>query len=94
MRLDIVNRIQYKYKNNIIKELPELIIDFLHKNLNYQPLFESKNINVEDILYFLRNKHYKNRKELLELVLIYVEMKHGIFDRVKRFTATSSNNKI
>ena len=79
MRLDIVNRIQYKYKNNIIKELPELIIDFLHKNLNYQPLFESKKINVDDILYFLRNKPIKSEYELLDWTIRYIEMKHGLF---------------
>lgn len=93
MRLDIVNRINYKYKNNIIKELPKVIIDFLHINLNYLPLFESKYITVDDIIYFLRNKQYKTRKELLELVLIYVEMKYGIFDRAKRYAEASSHNK-
>lgn len=93
MRLDIVNRINYKYKNNIIKELPKVIIDFLHINLNYLPLFESKYITVDDIIYFLRNKQYKTRKELLELVLIYVEMKHGIFDRAKRYAEASSHSK-
>ena len=93
MRLDIVNRIHYKYDNKIIKDLPELIIDFLHKNLNYLSLFESKYITLDDILYFLKNKHYKNRKELLEYILIYVELKHGIFERAKRFAASSSNNQ-
>ena len=93
MRLDIVNRIHYKYDNKIIKDLPELIIDFLHKNPNYLPLFESKYITLDDILYFLKNKHYKNRKELLEYILIYVELKHGIFERAKRFATSSSNNK-
>ena len=93
MRLDIVNRINYKYKNNVIKELPKVIIDFLHTNLNYLPLFESKTIMVDDIIYFLRNKQYKTRKELLEQVLICVEMKHGIFDRAKRYAEASSHNK-
>ena len=92
MRIDIVNRITYKYQNNIIKELPELLIDFLNKNPNYFGLLDNNFITLDEILYFFRNKSYKSRKELLEWILMYVEMRHGIFERAKRFTAKSSND--
>ena len=93
MRIDIVNRITLKYQNNTIKELPELLIEFLNKNPNYYQLLDNNFITLDEILYFLRNKTYKNRKELLEWILMYVEMRHGIFERTKRFTTKSSNNK-
>ena len=70
----------------------ELLIDFLNKNPNYFGLLDNNFITLDEILYFLRNKPYKSRKELLEWILMYVEMRHGIFERAKRFTATSSND--
>ena len=93
MRIDFVNRITLKYQNNIIKELPELLIEFLNKNPSYYQMLDNNFITLDEILYFLRNKTYKNRKELLEWILMYVEMRHGIFESTKRFTAKSSNNQ-
>ena len=93
MREDFYNKMYAKYHNNIIRNLPELLTEFLHKNPNYITLLDNKFITLDEILYWLKNKPYKNRKELLELVLIYVEMKHGIFDRAKRYAKASSHNK-
>ena len=92
MRLDFYNKMYFKYHNNIIKELPELLCEFLHKNPNYMEILDNNFINLDEILYWLKNKPYKNRKELLEWILMYVEMRHGIFERAKRFTAKSSND--
>ena len=92
MREDFYNKMYAKYHNNIIRNLPELLTEFLHKNPNYITLLDNKFITVDEILYWLKNKPYKNRKELLEWILMYVEMRHGIFERAKRFTATSSND--
>ncbi len=89
----IIRNINQKYHNNIIKNLPELIIEYLCKNKNYIPLFDNDFITIDEILYFLRNKPYKNRKELLEWILMYIEMRHGIFERAKQFTAKSRNNQ-
>ncbi len=73
-------RIRQKYNNLIFPNLPVLIINFLNDNhLNYLDLIESKYININDILYFLRNKQFKTDYELLELTIRYIEMKHGIF---------------
>ena len=92
MREDFYNKMYAKYHNKIIRNLPELLTEFLHKNPNYISLLDNKFITLDEILYWLKNKPYKNRKELLEWILMYVEMRHGIFERTKRFTAKSSNN--
>lgn len=73
-------RIRQKYKNLIFPNLPVLIINFLNDNhLNYLDLIESKYIKINDILYFLRNKPIKSEYELLDWIIRYIEMKHGIF---------------
>ena len=37
-------------------------------------------------------KSYKNKDELFDWVLSYVEARHGIFERLKRKAAEISNN--
>ena len=81
-----------KYRNNIIRNLPELLTEFLHKNPNYIDILDNNFISLEEILYWLRNKPYNNRKELLDWILMYVELRHGIFERTKQFTAKSRND--
>ena len=49
-------------------------------------------IKKEDILYFLRNKPYKNKFELLDWILSYIEARHGIFERLKRKAEPCRNN--
>ncbi len=93
MRLEILYAIQDKYRNNIIKDMPELIIRFLHKEPSYLEFFKSETIKVYDILYYLRNKQYNDRKELLEWILVYVELKHGLFERAKQRAISCSNNQ-
>lgn len=77
-------RIREKYKNLIFPNLPVLIINYINDNhYNDLPLVESKYINIKDILYFLRNKSFHMEKELLELTLWYIKIKHGIFEPIK-----------
>lgn len=77
-------RIREKYKNLIFPNLPVLIINYINDNhYNDLPLVESKYINIKDILYFLRNKTFHTEKELLELTLWYIKIKHGIFEPIK-----------
>ena len=91
---DLIYRKMYsKYRNNIIRNLPELLTEFLHKNPNYIDILDNNFISLEEILYWLRNKPYNNRKELLDWILMYVELRHGIFERAKQFTAKSRNDK-
>ena len=87
-----VSKIRDKYNNSIIKDLPDIIIWFLQDNKNYLDLFSNNYIDKEDIIYFLRNKPYKNKDELFDWVLSYVEARHGIFERLKRKAAEISNN--
>ena len=90
---DLIYRKMYsKYRNNIIRNLPELLTEFLHKNPNYIDILDNNFISLDEILYFLRNKPYNNRKELLDWILMYVELRHGIFERAKQFTAKSRND--
>ncbi len=73
-------RIREKYKNLIFPNLPVLIINFINDNhLNYLSLIESKYININNLLYFLRNKQFDSEYELLDWTIRYIEMKHGIF---------------
>lgn len=77
-------RIRQKYNNLIFPNLPILIINFLNDNhLDYLRMIESKYIHIEDILYFLRNKQFKTEKELLDITIWYIEMRHGIFKQPK-----------
>ena len=77
-------RIREKYKNLIFPNLPVLIINYINDNhYNDLSLVESKYINIKDILYFLRNKPFHTEKELLELTLWYIKIKHGIFEPIK-----------
>ncbi|MBQ6782413.1 MAG: hypothetical protein IJP63_00220 [Acholeplasmatales bacterium] len=73
-------RIREKYNNLIFPNLPVLIINFINDNhLNYLSLIESKYININNLLYFLRNKQFDSEYELLDWTIRYIEMKHGIF---------------
>ena len=73
-------RIRQKYNNLIFPNLPVLIINFINDNhLNYLSLIESKYINLNNLLYFLRNKQFDSEYELLDWTIRYIEMKHGIF---------------
>ena len=73
-------RIRQKYNNLIFPNLPVLIINFINDNhLNYLSLIESKYININNLLYFLRNKQFDSEYELLDWTIRYIEMKHGIF---------------
>ena len=92
MDYNTIYNIREKYKNNIIKDLPDLIIWFLENNKNYLSLFLNNYIKKEDIIYFLRNKPYKNKFELLDWILSYIEARHGIFERLKRKAEACSNN--
>ena len=72
-------KIRYKYNNLIFPNIPNLLIDFLMDNhLNYLDLILSKYINIDNIIYFLRNKSFKTETELINLVIRYIELKHGI----------------
>ena len=73
-------RIRQKYNNIIFPNLPVLIINSINDNhLNYLSLIESKYININNRLYFLRNKQFDSEYELLDWTIRYIEMKHGIF---------------
>lgn len=72
-------KIRYKYNNLIFSNIPNLLINFLMDNhLNYLDLILSKYINIDNIIYFLRNKKFKTEIELINLVIRYIELKHGI----------------
>ena len=82
-------KIRYKYNNLIFPNIPNLLVNFLMDNhLNYLDLVLSKYINIKDIIYFLRNKDIHTEYELEQLVIRYIELKHGI---IKPWTITSSN---
>ena len=50
-------KIRCKYNNLIFPNIPNLLINFLMDNhLNYLDLILSKYINIDNIIYFLRNK--------------------------------------
>lgn len=77
-------KIRFKYKNNIFPRLPYLLINFIIDNhLNYLDLILSKYININDIIYFLRNKPISSELELIEWTIRYIELKHGIFTKSK-----------
>ena len=72
-------KIRYKYNNLIFPNIPNLLVNFLMDNhLNYLDLILSKYINIKDIIYYLRNKEIHNEYELEQLVIRYIELKHGI----------------
>ena len=72
-------KIRYKYNNLIFPNIPNLLINFLMDNhLNYLDLILSKYINIDNIIYFLRNKEFKTEIKLINLVIRYIELKHGI----------------
>ena len=72
-------KIRYKYNNLIFPNIPNLLINFLMDNhLNYLDLILSKNIDIKNIIYYLRNKSFKTEIELINLVIRYIEYKHGI----------------
>ena len=85
----IIWKIRYKYNNLIFPNIPNLLVNFLMDNhLNYLDLILSKYINIKDIIYYLRNKEIHTEYELEQLVIRYIELKHGI---IKPWTITSSN---
>ena len=72
-------KIRYKYNNLIFPNIPNLLINFLMDNhLNYLDLILSKIIDIKNIIYYLRNKPFKTENELINLVIRYIEYKHGI----------------
>ncbi len=72
-------KIRYKYNNLIFPNIPNLLVNFLMDNhLNYLDLILSKYINIKDIIYYLRNKEIHTEYELEQLVIRYIELKHGI----------------
>ena len=82
-------KIRYKYNNLIFPNIPNLLVNFIMDNhLNYLDLILSKYINIKDIIYYLRNKEIHTEYELEQLVIRYIELKHGI---IKPWTITSSN---
>ena len=72
-------KIRYKYDNLIFPNIPNLLVNFLMDNhLNYLDLILSEYINIKDIIYYLRNKKIHTEYELEQLVIRYIELKHGI----------------
>ena len=72
-------RIREKYKNLIFPNLPVLIINYINDNhYDYLKLVQSKNISINNLLYYLRNKEFKNELELLAHTLEYIKLKNGI----------------
>ena len=72
-------KIRYKYNNLIFPNIPNLLINFwMYNHLNYLDLILSKNIDIKNIIYYLRNKSFKTETELINLVIRYIEYKHGI----------------
>ena len=72
-------KIRYKYNNLIFPNIPNLLVNFLMDNhLNYLDLILSKHIDIKNIIYYLRNKEIYTEYELEQLVIRYIELKHGI----------------
>ena len=72
-------KIRYKYDNLIFPNIPNLLVNFLMDNhLNYLDLILSKNIGIKNLIYYLRNKEIHTEYELEQLVIRYIELKHGI----------------
>ena len=61
-------KIRCKYNNLIFPNIPNLLINFLMDNhLNYLDLILSKYINIDNIIYFLRNKEAASKKAALRV---------------------------
>ena len=72
-------KIRYKYNNLIFPNIPSLLVNFLMDNhLNYLDLILSKYIDIKNIIYYLRNKEIHTEYELEQLLIRYIELKHGI----------------
>lgn len=72
-------KIRHKYDNLIFPNIPNLLVNFLMDNhLNYLDLILSKHIDIKNIIYYLRNKEIHTEYELEQLVIRYIELKHGI----------------
>lgn len=66
--------IQYKYKNNIIPELPRILISYLLMNPEKISLYINNDINVELILNQLANNYSNNGSiDILEEIVKLVE---------------------
>ncbi len=66
--------IQYKYKNNIIPELPRILISYLLMNPEKIPLYINKDINVELILNQLATNYSNDcSMDILEEIIKLVE---------------------
>ncbi len=77
-------KIRYKYNNKIFPRLSFLLINYLNNNhLNYLDLVLSKNIKVEELIYYLRNQKIESEEDLINHTIRYIEMKHGIFNKFK-----------
>ncbi len=72
-------KIRYKYKNKVFPRLSYLLINFLNNNhLNYLGLVLSKNIKVEELIYYLRTIDIISEEDLINHTIRYIEIKHGI----------------
>ena len=64
-------KIRNKYNNIIFPNLPNLIINYINKNPNELPKILSVNIN--KLLYYLKNKEFHNEQQLLNQTLEYIK---------------------
>ena len=66
--------IQYKYKNNVIPELPRILISYLLMNPDKIPIYINKDINVELILNQLATNYSNDcSMDILEEIIKLVE---------------------
>lgn len=65
--------IYYKYDNNIIPNLPRIILTYLLNNIDKVNLYMNRKIHVGMILEYLSKKNLKE-KEILNEIINYVEV--------------------
>lgn len=73
-KLFIINHINYKYQNNILPQIPELIIAYLLHHVDNQQYYINSKTDISELLYQI-NLEYKTNKELdlLEIIIKIME---------------------
>lgn len=67
----------FKYGNNVIPQIPRILLSYLIKNPTKKDLYLNKNIKVEQILIILSDKYKDKRDEtdILSEIIDFVEVR-------------------
>lgn len=81
--IGIETPITYKYNNNLIPELPNIIKDFLFQNPGKAMLYLDKSILVDDVIKVVAlNKDLQSKAnieplDIMKVIIEYVEVEHA-----------------